>query len=99
MKRIRIKRVGENPFVLDCIRIKAIFAKRGFDINQEQARELWEQFSESRSAGWLHPDKYGDDAIFKGLWPFWEEAPSDRSRRGAAFMSTYAEVKSNTDQK
>lgn len=93
MKRIRVKRVGNDPYVLDCVRIKGIFAKKGFDIHQEQARELWERFSESRSFGWMHPDSMGDAAIYDGLLPFWEEDLSSRSKRVIDYMSTLTDVR------
>ena len=93
MRRIQVKRVGENPYILDCIRIKGIFAKNGFDITQEQARELWENFSESISASWSILDKYGDVAIYNVLFRFWDELPTERSQRMLNYLSTYADVR------
>jgi len=53
----------------DCRRIQKAFAKQGYQVTEQQACWLWEEYSENNFAGWLGLPP--EDQIFdclKGLW-------------------------------
>ena len=52
----------------DCMRIKKIFKKRGYNIDLINVGDLWERYSsEMRSAHWMDIDYVSDNEIFKTL--------------------------------
>lgn len=57
----------------DVTRIVRAFAAQGFHCSRLQARELWEQYSDSMCAGWLIVDSYDDVGIVQALRPYFVE--------------------------
>ena len=83
MKKIKVKKfpeeVGEFLYQSDCAVIVEAFARQGYEITEEQAREMWEMNSESVCASWLMLPNLGSEeadmeAIFAECSNYWEEA-------------------------
>jgi hypothetical protein len=54
MNRIKIKKfVPGFEFKEDCIRIQKVFAAHKLDISLDEAKELWEEYSDAVCASWL----------------------------------------------
>ena len=72
MKRIRVLFEDDDAYLFDTQRIRTILAQREFDCTLDQARKLWERFSESMACGWhCLPDS--DDTVFDCICPYFIE--------------------------
>jgi len=79
MKRIRVKE-DKPTFVTreetDVERLVGIFQKKGFSISSQEARILWEKYSDSLCAGWLKMDE-DDNVVFDKVQPYFEVIDED----------------------
>lgn len=57
--------------VEDLKKIKEYFYKYGVEISLEEAEELWDDFSDSYSAGWLFTD---EELLAQCFWQYVENA-------------------------
>jgi hypothetical protein len=71
MKKIKIKRAYEFPHYDDCSTIVAAMASEGYLCSTEEARELWEMYSDSWAAGWLILPS-DQKKIVESIKPFFE---------------------------
>jgi len=72
MKRIKLKQNNpHNEYQDDIDRITNAMAKAGFYCTDNEAIQLWEEYSESLSAGWLGLPKL-DEYIVSYIRPFFE---------------------------
>jgi hypothetical protein len=87
MKKIKVKHnEPEDSFEFwdDCERIKKIFAEHDYDITLEQARQMWELYSEDYCASWLYLSAKDED-IFNDLTKYYvleTLVESDNSDKG-----------------
>jgi hypothetical protein len=79
MKKIRIKKdtpIDEFHFTDDCIRLQKIFATHDLEISLDDARDLYEEYSDSYCAGWLMMGK-DDNLLFDNLKDYYEIIDND----------------------
>jgi len=74
MRKIRIK--DDFMWQSDCAVIVQVFSDRGYEINEQEARQMWEMNSNSVCASWLNLPS-NDEHIWQELLLFWEEIDND----------------------
>ena len=62
----------KNIMILSRTRIIRAFEARGYFVDREMAKALWEEYSASQGSDWLTlPDS--DKTLFDVLQPYWKE--------------------------
>jgi len=80
MKKIKVTKEQESDFLYqsDCAVIVEAFKHFGYEITEDQAREMWERNSDTMCASWLMLPSLGSEednyeAIFAECQSFFEE--------------------------
>jgi hypothetical protein len=64
MKRIAIPPEEDFPYIEDVRRIVRVLAERDIICSENDARELWNRYSDSMAAGWMGMDYQTDDEVY-----------------------------------
>lgn len=76
MKRVRLTRSNDFEYRADVLRIQDALMQAGYLAYEHECREMWERFSDSMAAGWMHvPD---DDAEIVASVAYYFTATEDR---------------------
>ncbi len=75
MKRIKIFD-NDDKYYHDCKRIKNVMALHGYDISIQEAKILWEKYSDSMAAGWMCLDE-DNETIFSNISSYFVEEENE----------------------
>lgn len=78
MKTIKVLRPDNDNFMWqsDVAVIVQVFKDKGYNITDEQAREIWERNSKSVAAGWLNLPA-NEEHLWQEMLPWWEEVENE----------------------
>lgn len=71
MNKVKLTRSSED-YPLDVTRVQHAVIARGYNCTREQARDLWQAYSDSMCAGWLLMDGWSEGGVWKAVEPFIE---------------------------
>lgn len=76
LRRIRVGNPETDYYYHDCKRIVGVLKARGYYATIEQAKQIWEAFSESMAACWMMlPDD--DDDLFSTVSSYFNEVEDE----------------------
>lgn len=76
MKDIKLRTDDEDYYAGDVKRIAQVLRSKGYNCDSSLARQLWEAYSNSMAAGWMHLPE-DDSELFWCVQPYFVEESDD----------------------